>query len=266
MDVIPIVIPSILLMLIGWKWKLPISFILVFWILATVLSQILIHISEKIFVQILISSVTTVAILASILLIRFYRDPERRIPSSSNIILCPADGIIRYIRFFGPDGTIEIEKNKSQIPMKDFIHGFLSFQSGLQIGIEMRICDVHVNRSPITGRIIKQEHQPGPFKSLRQLSGLLENERVVSLIQNEQCQCIMVQIASRLVRRIVSYQAEGESVQIGDRIGMIRLGSQVDVIIPILKNLRQHVKEGEFVKAGETVLATYDLTSKNDHE
>jgi phosphatidylserine decarboxylase len=93
--------------------------------------------------------------------------------------------------------------------------------------------------------------------SLRNIRSVFQNERVTTVIDQGRFQIGVVQIASRMVRRIVSYHREGDRVQKGQRIGMIKFGSQVDVVIPKLKDLEIRVQKGETVKAGKTILAMY---------
>src|SRR6185312_3412355 len=95
------------------------------------------------------------------------------------------------------------------------------------VGISMSILDVHVNRAPIAGRVAFEKHFPGRFGSLRLPKMEFENERMTTIIENDHLQVAMVQIASRLVRQIVSFVRLGQNVALAERFGMIRLGSQV---------------------------------------
>jgi phosphatidylserine decarboxylase len=123
----------------------------------------------------------------------------------------------------------------------------------------MNILNVHVNRSPIDGKIVLQKYIKGSFLSLRRPEAETCNERVTTIIDNGQFKIAMIQIASRLVRRIVSYLKEGDMVAIGQRIGMIAFGSQVDVAIPQLENLKITVKPGDRVRAGVSIVARHGL-------
>ena len=126
----------------------------------------------------------------------------------------------------------------------------------------MNILNVHVNRSPIEGKIIFHKRTKGKFISLRRQESEILNERVTTVIGNGTLRVGVIQIASRLVRRIVSYVREGDSLDIGQRLGAIVLGSQVDVVIPELENLKMEVKPGDEVKAGVSVIARYSLVKK----
>jgi len=128
---------------------------------------------------------------------------------------------------------------------------------GVLIGIAMNFLNVHVNRSPLSGTIRTIHRIPGEFRSLKHLPSLLENERVCTLIEGEQITVCVVQIASRLVRRITSYLNEGDFCAAGQRIGMIKFGSQVDLLIPHSEDLKVLVQPGVQLKAGETVIADY---------
>ena len=117
--------------------------------------------------------------------------------------------------------------------------------------------DIHVNRSPVSGTISFLKRIPCKFHSLKKISSLLENERVMAIVDGGTIKIGLVLIASRLVRRISIYLNEGEHAQIGQRIGIIRFGSQVDILLPNINTLRIDTKPGEKVKAGVSVLATY---------
>ena len=127
------------------------------------------------------------------------------------------------------------------------------------IGIEMSVLDVHVNRAPVDGKIVYQKMIEGNFLSLREMAALMDNERVTTVIDNAHFKVGVIQIASRLVRRIVSYLTEGDTVQRGQRIGMIKFGSQVDVVIPKLNIVKLCIQSGDRVKAGSTILCTYEI-------
>jgi phosphatidylserine decarboxylase len=127
------------------------------------------------------------------------------------------------------------------------------------IGIAMSFLDVHVNRAPISGRVAVLRRFPGLFGSLRRPEMLFENERATVVIERGDIQVAVVQIASRLVRRIVAYVEEGDDVAAGQRIGMIRFGSQVDLVLPLRDGLRVFAEPGDRVVAGETILATVGL-------
>ena len=113
--------------------------------------------------------------------------------------------------------------------------------------------DVHKNCAPIDGQVILNQHFSGKFLSLKDDSALSENERNTYVISNGKIKIGIVQIASRLVRRIDSYVTQGAQVKKGEWLGMIRFGSQVDVIIPIEYKINVSIKEQTY--AGETIIA-----------
>jgi phosphatidylserine decarboxylase len=191
------------------------------------------------------------------LLIRFFRDPERIPPKGQSIILSPADGLIKYIKHI-EKGEIPIsskgsEKVKLSPPLMDvFKNG-----KGYLIGIGMTFLDVHVTRAPIEGRLTYFEHVLGSFISLKREDAPYRNERVIEIIESEKCKVGFIQIASRMVRRIVSYVKQGDELALGQRVGMITFGSQVDVVLPELPNLKIKVALGQQVYAGQSIIAEF---------
>ncbi|MCB0677542.1 MAG: phosphatidylserine decarboxylase, partial [Saprospiraceae bacterium] len=121
------------------------------------------------------------------------------------------------------------------------------------VGINMTPFDVHKNCAPIDGKVVLNQHFDGKFLSLKEGEALAENERNTYVIQNPQLKVGVVQIASRLVRRIDSYVQTGADLQQGDWLGMIRFGSQVDVILPIDYEINVQLKDQ--IYAGTTILA-----------
>ena len=142
--------------------------------------------------------------------------------------------------------------------MDDFIHSNIFSTNGYLIGISMNFLNVHVNRAPISGKVSLLKHIKGGFSSLRKKEALLSNERYLWIIVNGDKKTGIVQIASRLVRRIVPFIEEDCNVTRGDRIGIIRFGSQVDLIIPDIPPVSLQVKTGELLRAGESIIAKYE--------
>jgi phosphatidylserine decarboxylase len=201
--------------------------------------------------------VTLIIFMLGILIIaiRFYRDPDRDSPIKNRVILAPADGKIKYIKKIDGNSIPVAVKNNCSINLKDFTKTTLDIQQGYSIGIGMSIFDVHVNRAPVTGKITMITHFPGSFLSLKKFEALLENERTSLIFDTGEFKVGIVLIASRLVRKIVSYKKVGEVVTAGDRVGMIKFGSQTDILIPDTVTIL--VKEGEQVFAGQTIIAEY---------
>ena len=199
----------------------------------------------------------TVLVSAICVLFFFYRDPERTPPEIERSIVSPADGTIVYIKEIENGEFPFAVKGRKKVSLKEFTQTDFLPGKGIHIGIEMNFLNVHVNRTPIKGKVTYFASVHGKFKSLRKLESLLENERAFTIIEGDDLKLGVVQIATRLVRRIVSYVKVGESLQKGQRFGMIKFGSQVDVLIPAENNIEVLVKKGNEVKAGETILATY---------
>jgi phosphatidylserine decarboxylase len=129
----------------------------------------------------------------------------------------------------------------------------LQVEDAIVVGIAMNFLDVHVNRAPIAGSVVLQRHVPGRFASLKDREMVFANERRTTVIRQPGLEVAVVQIASRLVRQIASFVETGQEVGLGDRIGVIRLGSQVDLVIPATASLR--VATGDQVRAGESIIA-----------
>ncbi|MFX0134313.1 MAG: phosphatidylserine decarboxylase [Candidatus Hodarchaeota archaeon] len=204
----------------------------------------------------LLNAVLILVISIFLLLWRFFRDPERIPPNQPNIILSPADGKVIYIKSI-VDGEIPFSQKKSKtFLLTEFIQEDSVFNQGVLIGITMNYLDVHVNRAPISGKISLLKHIKGVFLSLKNKEAILQNERVLIIVENENIKIGIVQIASRLVRKIVPFISEGQNVVSGERIGVIRFGSQVDLLIPKLEKFDIMISKGQCVKAGESIIAS----------
>ena len=215
------------------------------------------------FYQIIIIELLLIgAISSSLLLWRFYRDPERVPPGDESVILSPADGEIKYVKKIEKGEIPFSEKKGRTFALNDFVQADVLPQGGLLIGIAMNYLNVHVNRAPISGRISLIKHIKGGFLSLKKKEAILQNERNLIIIDNEHFKLGIVQIASRLVRKIVPYIREGQEIQKGTRIGVIRFGSQVDLILSDLPSIHIKVDPGEKVKAGLSIIAIIEESNK----
>jgi phosphatidylserine decarboxylase len=195
-------------------------------------------------------------------LYRFYRDPERIPPAEDGVVVSPADGEVLYVRQ-ARKGTLPVSTKRGRdYELVELTKTPLSYDDAVVIGIGLSFLDVHVNRSPIAGTVALHRRYPGLFASLRQPEMVFENERATMIIEREGLQVGVVMIASRLVRRIVAYVKEGEVVGVGQRIGMIRFGSQVDVVLPRRHDVVVDVREGDRVKAGETIVARFQVRER----
>lgn len=183
--------------------------------------------------------------LIAIFLLIFSRDPERKPPIEKGIIVAPADGRFLNGRVFLVE---KVTKNEF-----DFIES-----EGIRISICMSLFDVHVQRVPVSGKVLKIERVSGKHQAIIERGSGSQNERVLTLIETKYGFKIGVaQIAGILARRIITYIEEGEEVKIGDRLGMIKFGSRVDVILPVREGLQILIRENDSAIAGETVVARY---------
>lgn len=175
------------------------------------------------------------------------------------IIVSPADGRVLYVRKIENDTFIWYKEKK--IPLKEIVWADdIKVHSGYIIGVYMSPFDVHVNRSPISGKVIKTTHFKGKFLRMRKKESELLNERNFIVLEHEKgFRTIVIQIAAFAVGKIDCYVKENMGVKLGQRIGRVRLGSQVDIIICGLPELKILKKPGEKVLAGETVIAEYTL-------
>jgi phosphatidylserine decarboxylase len=167
----------------------------------------------------------------------FFRDPQRVTPMREGLVVAPADGRISQIVNTVPPP--ELELGARALP---------------RISIFMSVFDCHVNRSPVSGRIERVAYRPGKFLSADLDKASEENERNAFVIVTPAGQQFaMIQIAGLVARRIVTFARAGEAVAAGQRVGMIRFGSRVDLYLP--EGTRPLIAEGQSAIAGETVLA-----------
>lgn len=167
-------------------------------------------------------------------LLNFFRDPHRAGSERHVDVLSPADGTVVLIKDI-PDGEIWQGLTK-------------------QVSIFMSVFDVHVNRSPITGRIVHYRYNPGKKMVAMSHKSSLENEQnLIVMTDDRGATLAFKQIAGLLARRIVFDRKEGDTLQRGDRVGMIKFGSRVDVFLPPTATI--HVKVGDKPKVALTVIA-----------
>lgn len=169
--------------------------------------------------------------LVSLLILWFFRDPERKGERDPRAVLSPADGKLVGIE----KGVVFLGKEMQRL------------------SIFMSIFDVHVNRSPLEGRIIKKEYHKGHFISANLDKSSEINERnLLGIGTSSGLTVYVVQIAGIIARRIVCWVKEGDHVERGQRIGLIRFGSRVDLYLPMEWEIR--VSKGQRVKAGKTTV------------
>jgi phosphatidylserine decarboxylase len=254
---------------LAWKWHLGVRRVAFFVTAVAVLYGLLIGLVQNVIplnfalqtgLVWLLTLVTGFVVLAY----HFYRDPERATPARDDVIVSPADGEVIYIRE-ARGGVLPVSsKHGRNYALTELTRTALQSDEASIIGISMSFLDVHVNRAPIAGQVIFQRHFPGRFGSLRRPEMVFENERVTTVILRNGVEVAVVQIASRLVRQIASFVREGQHVALGQRIGVIRLGSQVDIVLPVRDNVSVTVKPGQRVTAGQSIIAVFKPTEDED--
>ena len=172
-----------------------------------------------------------IPLLLMLFFLWFFRDPRRSIPTGPGLIVSPADGLVTQAEW------IETAQG-----------------SRLRLSIFLNVFDVHVNRSPVAGVVRLAELRKGQFLNAMKAESALNNEQTLVLIDGGGYEIGFKQIAGLLARRIVCNVKPGDRVERGQRIGLIKFGSRVDVLLPATAELL--VKVGVRVKGGSTVLAT----------
>jgi len=252
---------SIALLILGplaWKWQLGLGRCIVFVaICACSVGAITVILLPRASAQVTAIVLMTVLTSLAVLLFRFYRDPERITTQVEGAIVSPADGQIIYVyrseRSFLPVSA----KNGRRYTLHELTRTSLQHEDSIVVGIAMNYLDVHVNRAPVSGIIVRHHHFPGRFGSLRDPAMVFENERATTVIRTGGLEVAVVQIASRLVRQIVSFVNPGHAVLAGERIGAIRFGSQVDLVIPLRADLMLCAKVGDRVVAGQSIIGMF---------
>jgi len=180
-------------------------------------------------------------VIVAIWIAYFFRDPDRVTPQREGLIVAAADGRITAVEAVRPPTELG-----------------LGAEERVRISTFLSILDVHITRAPVAGRIVRSVYVPGAFLNAASDKASEENERRAMIIEKpDRVEIAVVQIAGLIARRIVAFVHEGDSVGAGERIGLIRFGSRVDVYLPPGKNAL--VSVGQLAIAGETVLA--DLKS-----
>lgn len=204
----------------------------------------------------------TVVLTLGLVAQRFYRDPDRTPPARHDVVVSPADGEVVYVREAG-GGLLPVStKHGRPYALEELTKTSLRSGDAVVVGIALNFLDVHVNRAPLAGRVTVLRHFPGLFGSLRRPEMVFENERATMVIERDDLQVAVVMIASRLVRRIVTFVREGQDVALGQRIGVIRFGSQVDLVLPARGDLKVTVAPGDRVVAGESLVAVLAGTAE----
>ena len=171
-----------------------------------------------------------VAVLLAAFFLWFFRDPERTIPTGAGLIVSPGDGLVtETIRLDTPEGPRQ------------------------RISIFLSVFDVHVNRSPIAGTITAVRYQKGKYLNAMNPASAEQNEQNIVTVRGDGFEVTFKQIAGLLARRIVFVPTEGSAIGRGERVGLIKFGSRVDVVLPAEAELQ--VKPGVRVRGGSSILA-----------
>lgn len=183
-----------------------------------------------------------VCLVMSVWCIYFFRDPERVVPVDDNLLISPADGVISLIESVAPPANLEMGTDLRT-----------------RVSVFLNVFNVHVNRVPASGVIKKLYYHPGKFfnASLDKASEFNERQEVLMTMVNGE-EVAFSQIAGLIARRIVCDLKEGQAIKAGERFGIIRFGSRMDIYLP--KGILPLVAVGQTVIGGETVIA--DITRK----
>lgn len=177
-----------------------------------------------------------IALILTIWCTAFFRNPARVTPLLDGIAVAPADGRVSLVDHAAPPAELG-----------------LGPEPRLRISTFMSVFDVHVNRTPVTGRVVQSQHRPGRFLNAEDPASSAENERQSILLDTPAGDVAVVMIAGLVARRIVPLHAIGDHLMVGERLGLIRFGSRVDVYLP--KGARPLVAVGQRAVAGETPIA-----------
>jgi len=231
-----------------------------------------------------ISLVPTLLVAAAVLVaaflfwryVWFFRNPPRVVPAGNNLV-SPADGTVVYVKDVGPEQEVIVIKQGMAATIKDIAREDIDSPKVL-IGVFMSPLDVHYNRAPLTGKVESIRNYPCNKENLhmgmmhlrtllrlepyyKDSRHILENERTVTRIQGkhngDEIGCYVVQIAAKNVNCIESYVPEGSQIGKGEIFGMIKIGSQVDTILPKRPGMRIKVRPGNKVRAGESILVEW---------
>lgn len=201
-------------------------------IVTTTLIFLIVLIGFVLFVNILNGLFLLIGFLLWGLVLYFFRDPEREIPNSPGIVLSPGDGVIKDIT--------QIRDERLN-------------QDRIRVGIFLSLFDVHVQRIPLNGRVAFVTHQEGQYHPAYHPSASNENEQIIMGIDTEYGLITVKQISGILARKCINYLIDGDQVKIGQRYGLIKFGSRVEMILPPATKLLCTI--GDKVKGGLTVIA-----------
>jgi phosphatidylserine decarboxylase len=162
----------------------------------------------------------------------FFRDPERKPPADPAVVVSPADGRVVAV----------VPEECEGCP-------------GRRISIFLAVWNVHVNRAPMSGRLERLDYRPGKFYAAMRARASVENEQNVFYLDTERGRIVFKQVAGWIARRVVSWKAPGDALVLGERIGLIRFGSRMDLWLP--EDAQIVVRPGETVAGGESIVARW---------
>lgn len=192
---------------------------------------------SSLFMSLVYLPLAYVGYLLTLFTLWFFRNPERKTPKNSNYIISSADGKVCLIDNAIPPQEVQFGTNQM-----------------LRICVFMNVFNVHINRSPIEGKIDKVIYKKGSFFNASLDKASEKNERSSMIISNtNSTQLVVVQIAGLIARRILSFVSDNQYLDQGERYGLIRFGSRVDIYMPLNSSI--NCKVGDKVIAGESVLA-----------
>jgi phosphatidylserine decarboxylase len=191
-------------------------------------------------VRLTVPALAAIPLLLGAFFLWFFRDPERQIPSAEGAVVSPADGKVTDVSIMALNG-----------------------EPCTRISIFLNVFNVHVNRSPIAGVITDVTYKPGKFGNAMGEVSAQENEQNIVTVRGDSGNVVFKQIAGLLARRIVFFKKPGDHVARGERVGLIKFGSRVDVMLPV--DAETKVKVGDHVAGGSSVLAVsqaHSVTSR----
>lgn len=178
-----------------------------------------------------------VGVILTIWCVYFFRDPDRITPQKEGLVIAPADGVVQSVKTSVPPAELDMGSDEC-----------------IRVSIFMNVFDVHVNRVPVDGKIIRQAYTPGKYLNASLEKACEDNERHAILMETTSGSNIaFVQIAGLVARRILCWAEDNAEMKAGERFGLIRFGSRVDVYLP--KGVNSLVSVGQTAIAGETVIA-----------
>ena len=179
-----------------------------------------------------LDAAAAVLLALGLFVLYFFRDPERVIPQDADAVVSPADGRVMVVTPEEMEG-----------------------RAGNRFSIFLSVFDVHINRAPVSGTIAALEYRRGQFHNAMFDRASAENEQNVIRITTPRGEMVFKQIAGLIARRILFWKSRGDTVQIGERVGMIRFGSRVDVWLPEAAHIT--VRPGNIVRGGKSIVARW---------